>query len=269
MGLYLKRLIRCSAGFVCAILVSSASGAAPPSRASADSADALNALKAMSDYVAAQKTISAAYDANIEIITVQLEKIQFNNSGEILLARPDKFKGRRVGGYADVEILYDGKTTTVLGHNTNAYAQIAGTGTIDMIFDRLREDFGMQLPGADLLLENVFQVLSDGVIEAKSIGPAVIGGVACDHFAFRNEETDWQLWIETGAEPAPRKLVIASKTVAGAPQYSLTIRDWKVGIPVSEAMFEFKTPDGARKVEFDELRDLDELPAVAVNGGSK
>lgn len=269
MGLYSKHLVRCSASLVCAIWISSASGAAPPSRASAESADAFNALKAMSDYVAAQKTISAAYDANIEIITPEIEKIQFNNSGEILLARPDKFKGRRVGGYADVEILYDGKTTTVLGHNTNAYAQIAGTGTTDLMFDRLRDDFGVQLPGADLLLENVFQVLNDGVVEAKRIGPAVIGGIACDHFAFRNEETDWQLWIEAGAEPIPRKLVITSKTLVGAPQYSLSIRDWKVGVPVSDAMFEFKTPDGARKVEFDELRDLDELPAVAVNEGNK
>jgi len=32
-------------------------------------------------------------------------------------------------------------------------------------------------------------------------------GVECEHLAFRGHVTDWQLWIETGAKPVPRKYV--------------------------------------------------------------
>jgi len=40
--------------------------------------------------------------ANIEVITPELEKIQFTNSGEAMLRRPDRLRAHRVGGYADV-----------------------------------------------------------------------------------------------------------------------------------------------------------------------
>ena len=56
-----------------------------------------------------QKSLELTFDSDIEIITPQLEKIQFTNSGSILLVRPDKIKAHRVGGYADVELFFDGK----------------------------------------------------------------------------------------------------------------------------------------------------------------
>ena len=39
-------------------------------------------LKAMSDYVAAQKVISLTFDSDIEVMTVELQKIQFTSSGQ-------------------------------------------------------------------------------------------------------------------------------------------------------------------------------------------
>jgi len=48
-----------------------------------------------------------------------------------------------------------------------------------------------------------------------------------EHLAFRGAETDWQIWIDIGARPVPRKYIITSKTLAGAPQYTLRIKDWK------------------------------------------
>ena len=88
----------------------------------ADQPDALKLLKGMTDYVSGQKTISAKFDASIEAVTHDLEKIQFNNSGEVMLVRPDKFRASRIGGYADVELTFDGKTATVLSKGDNAYA---------------------------------------------------------------------------------------------------------------------------------------------------
>jgi hypothetical protein len=63
---------------------------------------------------------------------------------------------------------------------------------------------------------NVFDVQSKDVVQAKYIGPAVIGGVECDHVAFRNDYTDWQLWVQKGPHAIPCKLVITTKAVTGA-----------------------------------------------------
>jgi hypothetical protein len=75
--------------------------AAPCVQAEDDDAKAI--LKAMSDYVASQPKISLTFDTDIEVITPDLEKIQFTNSGRLSLSRPDKLVASRTGGYADVE----------------------------------------------------------------------------------------------------------------------------------------------------------------------
>ena len=89
----------------------------------------------MTDYVSSQKTISATYDTDIEVITDNLQKIQFASSGQMLLNRPDKVRASRMGGYANVEMVFDGKTLTLLGKNLNKYAEIDAPGSVDELVD--------------------------------------------------------------------------------------------------------------------------------------
>jgi len=237
--------------------------------AQAREGDAKAILKSMTDYVGSQTTIELSFDSSIEVITPQLEKIQFTNSGGALLRRPDKLRAHRLGGYADVELVFDGKTVSVLGKHRNVYAQFEGPQSVDALLEALRAGHGVALPGADLLLSNAYEVLVDGVLEAKHIGRGVVGGVECEHLAFRNLDTDWQLWVEVGDRPIPRKLVITSKTLNSAPQYTLHVKDWKTGVTPAADAFDFTPPAGAQRLEPDDLVDLDELPQGAPTGESK
>ena len=81
--------------------------------------DAKAVLKAMTQYVGSQKSVALTFDSDIEVITPQLEKIQFTNSGDVLLKRPDKLRTHRVGGYADVTLVFDGKTANVYSKRAN------------------------------------------------------------------------------------------------------------------------------------------------------
>lgn len=227
---------------------------------SAQAQDAAKVLKAMTDYVASQKVISATYDTDIEVITHDLQKIQFASSGQMLLSRPDKIRASRIGGYADVELVFDGKNLTVLGKNINAYAQTETAGSIDQLVAGLRNEFGMAIPGADLLLSGAYDELMKDVLDAKHIGRGVIDGVECDHLAFRNNDVDWQLWVEVGDRPIPRKYVITNKAVTGMPQYTLRIKDWKTDMQVAAGAFAFKPAADAKKVDFTALSDIDEVP---------
>jgi len=244
--------------------------AAGPS-AQAQQDDARTILKAMSDYVSGQTTIEFTFDSDIEIITPQLEKIQFTNSGELMLSRPDKMRGHRVGGYVDVELYFDGKTASVYGKNLNGYAQFAAQGTLDQLFEALRAGHGVSLPGADFLLSKPYEALIADVLEAKHIGRGVIDGIECEHLAFRNFDTDWQVWIEVGANPVPRKLVITSKTINNAPQYTFRVKTWKSGFEPPAGAFTFTPPAGAVKLDPNNLILLDELPpeAPAPTGGNQ
>ncbi len=227
-------------------------------------------LKAMSDYLAGQKSLSAKFDSDIEAVTPELQKIQFTSSGEMKMNRPDKLRIRRTGGYADVELVYDGKQVSLYGNGAKSYVQADLAGGIDKMIDTLQGRSGAGMPGADLLLSNSYDELMANVIDSKHIGQGVVDGVECEHLAFRGPETDWQIWIETGAKPVPRKYVITSKTVTGAPQYTLKIRDWKTDAN-ADGDFAFKPPADATKVALDStvMIEFDEIPPGTPAGAKK
>lgn len=237
------------------------------SQANAQANGAEKILKAMADYVASQNTVSITYDSDVEVITSNLQKIQFTSSGQVQMSRPAKLRATRTGGYKDIEIVFDGKMLTVNDKDAKGYAQIDVEGTANQLIDVLREKHGVVAPGADLLLSNVFDVLMSDVIDGVVIGKGVIDGIECDHLAFRNTETDWQIWIESGARPIPRKYVITSKAVAGAPQYTLRIKDWKTDVPADA--FAFKPDQSAKKIAMSDHSDIDEVPQGTTNPGGK
>jgi hypothetical protein len=231
--------------------------------------DSLKILKRMSDYLASQKSISLSYDSDIEVITSDIQKIQFASSGQVLLSRPDKLRATRTGGYTDVEFVFDGKTASVLGKNVNAFAQLDAPGSTEQLVDKLRNEYSIALPGADLLGSNAFDTLSADVTRANHIGRGVVDGFECEHLAFRNDDTDWQLWVQVGDAPIPRKFVITSKTETAAPQYTLIIREWKSDIKSSADAFVFQAPAGATKLDAGALAPLDEVPPGSPKGEKK
>jgi hypothetical protein len=250
-------------GVLAAIVITSA-----PS-AWAQEGDARSILKSMSDYVSRQENLSLKYDADTEVVTPALEKIQFSASGEITMSRPNKFRVSRTGGYADVELISDGSNVTVYDKGANKFAQIPAAASFDETLDRLRTEAPLELPGADLLLSKPYDELMAGVLESKHIGRGVVNGVECEHLAFRNLDTDWQIWVEVGDRPLPHKYVITSKAVGGSPQYTLRFREWKTGISPASDAFAFKPPEGSSGVAITLLKDIDEVPAGIIPGGAK
>ncbi|NEX92652.1 DUF2092 domain-containing protein [Caulobacter sp. 17J65-9] len=243
-------------------LATRALAAAAP--ASADD-DARAILKSMSDYLASQNNLSARFDVDLDVITPEIERISYSASGEMTLARPDKLHVQRTGGYSDIELVFDGKTATVFDRFGKTYSQLKAPGSVDQLIDLLRTKYTLDMPAADLLLTKSYDELTSGVIEAKHIGEGVVNGEACEHLAFRNVDTDWQLWVRKGAQPLPCKYVITSKTVAGAPQYAVTLHDWKTGAAPATA-FSFNAPAGAKSVGIDAMSNIGELPAPAAAG---
>jgi len=226
---------------------------------SADEADAKRLLKSMSDYLTAQQAISFEYDATLEVVTKDAQKLSLASSGAVILNRPDKIRAMRSGGFADVEMSFDGKTLTLLGKNRNIYAQEDVPGTLDNLVDELRKH-NRPLPAADLLLADPYEALMHDVVDIKDLGSAVIGGVECDYLAFRAKEVDWQIWIAQGDRPYPCRYVISSKVIDGEPQYSIQVRDWQAGDEVAATDFSFKNSTDAKKVDLKNLKGTGDLP---------
>lgn len=229
--------------------------------ARADAEDAKALLKAMSDYLASQERISFAFDAALDVVTKEEQRLTLVSSGEVTLARPDRIRATRSGGFADVEMLFDGETLTLLGKGANLYTRVAIPGSVDHLIDELRDTYGRPLPAADLLLSAPYDELMAEVTDIKDLGSGVVNGVECDFLAFRTPDVDWQIWIAQGDEPYPCRYSITTKGMASAPQYSIQIRGWRSGSSVADDDFTFTSPEGAQEIDISALRDaVRELP---------
>jgi len=255
-----RNLVRLSVRSMTAVALSLIVVLGASTGARADEADARRLLKAMSDYLAAQKALSFAYDATLEVVTKDDQKLALASSGTLVLNRPDKILATRSGGFADVEMSFNGKTLTILGKNLNIYAQQDIPGTVDHLIDELRVKHNRPLPAADLLLSNSYDALMNDVVDVKDLGSGVVGGVECDYLAFRAKEVDWQIWIAQGERPYPCRYVITSKLITSGPQYTIQLRDWKTGDEVAATDFSFRNPTEASKVDLKNLEGTDELP---------
>ena len=249
-----------SAFSILAAVLSLVIGLGAPPAAKAGEADAKRLLKAMSDYMASQNAISFGFDATLEVITKDNQKLALASSGALTLNRPGKIRATRAGGHADIEMLFDGKMLTLFGNNANLYTQISAPGTVDNLVDVLREIYNRPLPAADLITPNAYDQLMADVIDVKDLGSGVIDGVECDYLAFRKKEVDFQIWIAQGANPYPCRYVVTSKDIPHSPQYSIQIRDWKTGSAVASDDFGFKNSTNAKKVDVADLKGMSALP---------
>ncbi len=245
-----KQLRRALATYAVAIVVEIAHPTASSALAQeAIDPEANKILLAMTENLKALPVLSVNYDTDHEIVTLDGQKIQYSASGSIALDRANGFRVTRKGPFADTELVSDGKTISLYGKAMNAYAQLESPGTgVEEAVEELRASTGFDATGADLLASDPYAVLTDGVTEGAVVGSAFIGGVECDHLAFRTDVVDWQIWISKSDKPFPLKYVITTKWVTGAPEYSLRLTNWKSD-GVDPAQFTFTPPVDAKRVD--------------------
>lgn len=218
-----------------------------------DKADEL--LRSMGDYLGRMKSFSVNADHVIEVTTKEGEKLEFGATSEVFVERPNKLRTNRKGEVADLSFYYDGKELTVFGRGMQMYATAPAPATLDEAIAFGRDALELEAPGADLLYSDPYEYLIDAAESGRYIGTTVVRGVTCSHLAFRNETTDWQIWIAEGAAPLPCKYVVTSKDLPGAPQFSVVFYDWDTQPDFPDGIFRFTPPAGAAEIDFFQVEE--------------
>ena len=212
--------------------------------------EAKQILKASTDFLANQQKFTADTRNTLEIVLKSGQKIEFNSTGRQSIQRPNKLRAERTGDLVEQVFVYDGKSLTLSNPQEKVYAQVPTPGTLEEMFDFARTKLDIVAPAGDLAYKNAYDILMDGVTEGIVVGEAVIEGVRCDHLAFRAPELDWQIWIQQGAQPLPRKLVITTLDLPNAPQFAITITKWNLQPAFDAETFTFTPSAGMKQLDF-------------------
>ncbi len=211
-------------------------------------------LKAMGDYLDSLKAFTFNSEITFDDVLPSEQKLQYSRNSKITVRRPDRIYAETTGDLGNKRLWYDGKQITLLDDDHKLYAQRAVPGTIDATLDHLYDRLGFLPPVSDLIYSDPYTGMIQDAVYGFYVGTGNVNNVRTHHLAFVQKYIDWQIWVEAGDQPKPKKLVITYKTMPSSPQFSATFRDWNGLESVADNIFTADI-EGASQIEFLSARE--------------
>ena len=202
----------------------------------------------MGEFLAKLPRFALEAEETFDEIEAGEPRSELTNVRRAAVERPARLAADATGDTLNRAAWYDGKSMSILDKEHNTYATVDALPTIDATLDMLEDAYGIVLPLADLLYSDPYRVLIAGVTYGRYLGLHLAAGVPCHHLVFAQNTIEWQIWIEAGERPLPRKLVITYVLEEGEPQYSATIRRWDLEPTFAAGHFTFAAPEGAQRM---------------------
>lgn len=210
--------------------------------------DPFKTFQKMSDFLGRQDHFAMQLSDTFDEVSDVGPKIQLSSKRTVYLQRPDRAAMEFRGNGAHRHVVYDGKAVTAIDLTNNGYTTIDLQGPLDSVLDKLAKDYGMAQPVDNLLYKDVYSRVYPKLEAGQYVGIDTIGGVKCDHLAFRQQGIDWEVWIQRGDTPVPRKVSITHTDLPSHPQYTMEVTKWDTG-PIPASAFEVTLPKDAKKID--------------------
>jgi hypothetical protein len=219
-----------------------AQSSAAPTEALAPDVDprAVEALKKMSTYLSSLQSFRVISEASLDVITVNDQKVQLDMVTTYQVTKPGGLRIDWVSDQKNRQFYYDGKQFTLVAPTLGYYATVDAPPTVREFLAALYDRTGIQLPLEDLFrwadAENQADI--DAMTSAFSVGTATLDGAVTDHWAFRSDDYDWEIWMEQGDRPIPRKVVIIDRTDPTLPSFTARLT-WQLNPKIDPAVFTY------------------------------
>jgi hypothetical protein len=213
---------------------------------------AMEALNNMGTYLRSLKAFQVNSEVTQDDVLDDGELITDSKSNTLLAVSPNLLRVELKSDNKDVFLFYNGKDFTVYAKLANFYATVPAAPTTAQLVDKVYSDYGIEIPLVDLFKWGTDQSTIKKITSAYDVGPSTVQGITCEHYALRQEGLDWQIWIQLGDFPLPRKLVIRTLTDDARPQHTSNLV-WNLAPSYNDAAFTFDPPADAQRVL---LKDL-------------
>jgi hypothetical protein len=214
--------------------------------------DAMEALNKMGAYLRSLKAFQVDSEVTNDDVLDDGQIITNIRTDTLLAVMPNLLRAELKSDDKDVFLFYDGKNFTVYGKLVNYYATVPAPATTAQLVDKVYNDYGIEIPLVDLFKWGTDDSAIRKITSAFDAGPSTVQGITCEHYAFRQEGLDWQIWIQLGEYPLPRKFVIRTLTDDARPQHTSNLV-WNLAPSYNEAAFTFEPPAGALRIA---LKDI-------------
>ena len=217
-------------------------------------------LRRMGGFLAAAPFFTVTADVWQDSNLASGQRVQSNRSVELKVRRPDRFHSEVKSATRNRALYYDGTSLTLVNHTQRFFGTVAAPATLDAALDLANERFGIAPPLEDLLVADPYRNAIGKTISGIDLGVVSVLGVPCEHLAFSRGSIDWQIWIELGASPVPRRMVITYRDESGWPEYVANFSDWDFKTPIPDAEFVFHPEAAIKRIDVAEVRRRNQKP---------
>ena len=250
----MTRLVKVAlAGASLAVLATGASFAATapakPAAATASQVEpsAVQALARMSAYLKTNPNIQVTSNLERDEVDNYGQTLTFNGQTIYKVKAPNAFDIEVSEGETTRQFIYDGKSVTVFDPKTTFYARFDAAPTIRQTLDIAEARYGVTVPLDDLFHWDQGDDGAKLLTSAHFVGKAKLGEQDTDHYAFRQPGVDWQIWIASGAKPAPVRVVIVASDDPARPRFQADL-SWDTAPQFAADTFVFTPPPGAKAI---------------------
>lgn len=215
-------------------------------------ADASAALDRMGAHLRSLGSFSLTSNASTEEVYANGQKLQFLQRTTYTMGGPTSLHVKIETDSQTRDVFYNGKTFTIVAPRVGKYIQLPASGTVGEILTRAYEDWGVDFPVQDLFRWGDASSTAERPKEGFKVGSAKIGDAMTDHYAFRQTGVDWQIWIDQGDKPLPRKMVITNLEDAAQPQY-VAYFSWDVTPKIAPGTFDFKPAATDKRIDLSDF----------------
>jgi hypothetical protein len=182
--------------------------------------DAMEALNKMGIYLRSHKAFQVDSEVTRDDVLDDGEIITDVKTNTLVSGGPNLLRAELKSDDNDVLLFYDGKNFTVYGKLVNYYATVPAPATTGQLVDKVYNECNIEIPLVDLFKWGTDESAMRKITSAFDVGPSTVQGITCEHSAFRQEGLDWQIWMQLGDYPLPRKFVIRTLTDDARPEHS-------------------------------------------------
>jgi len=233
---------------------------AAPAAATGVDPQAAAALESMGRYLRSLKAFTVHGAASIDMADENGHKLRVPGSVDYKVAPPDGLLLDVQGPKKHRQLFFDGKRMTLWSPEVKYYATVDAPPTIREMLARAEERYGLMLPLADLFLWGTDRAPVSDIASGKVAGHDTVDGTGCTRYVFQQPGVEWEVCIQDGDAPLPRRMVITDTEDPARAQFINTLT-WNTSPTLAKAGFTFTPPKGAHRIEI--LARPEDAPAAA------
>ncbi|MCO1334354.1 DUF2092 domain-containing protein [Microbulbifer sp. OS29] len=197
---------------------------------------AMAALNRMGQYLASLKMLMFNADIFTEVVLENQQKLLIGGTVKYMAMPPKQLRVDLTTDSITRQFFHNGNKFTMLAPRNGYFAEMQAPEPTAQVLSKAAKDYGIEVPFADLLEWGRKQDTWSGIKEGFLVNRPMINGQRTEHWAFRSESLDWEIWIKVGDTPLPLRISTVNTRDPAKPRFIATL-NWTEAKPGAAGSF--------------------------------